>query len=72
MAEYEGRFAVIGEELKRLNGVLRNKADELGIVREELVQAKEYGLGLKEEKERLVADTAALRRENDRLKGVLE
>ena len=72
MAEYEGRFAVIGEELKRLNGVLRNKADELGIVREELVQAKEYGLGLKEEKERLVADTATLRRENDRLKGLLE
>jgi len=27
MGEYESRFAIIGEELKRLNGVLRNKTE---------------------------------------------
>ena len=34
MSEYESRFAVIGDELKRLNGVLKNKTTEINIVKE--------------------------------------
>lgn len=33
--------------------MLRNKTEELSIVKEELVQSKKYGLRLKDEKEQL-------------------
>ena len=72
MGEYESRFAIIGEELKRLNGVLRNKTEQLGIVKQELVQAKNYGLNLKEEKERFQAAVSKLQRENADLRSNLE
>jgi hypothetical protein len=40
---------MIGEEIKRLNTVLKNKTNENNMLRQELEQSKNYGLSKKEE-----------------------
>ena len=72
MEDYEERFSMIGDEIQRLNGVLKAKTEENQAMKEELMQSKQFGLFKQEENEQLQVTHAKLNDELTAQRGQLQ